>query len=53
MKFILSAVSLLLAAPLVQAGYEIADLTEAAQNSYQGYTRVYLDYGDNPITASE
>lgn len=43
---ILSSVSL-------QAGYEIADITEAYKNGFQGYTKVYLDYGSNPITADE
>lgn len=35
------------------AGYEIADVTQAYEDGFQGYTRVYLDYGDNPITAEE
>lgn len=37
----------------LRAGYEIADITEAWQNGFQGYTRVYIDYGDNPITEEE
>lgn len=38
--------------PNLQAGFEIADLTEAWVDGYRGYTKVYLDYGDNPITAA-
>ena len=53
MRVFLGALSLLLATQWVHAGFEIADLTEAAQNSFQGYTRVYIDYGDNAITAEE
>jgi len=53
MKAHLVPAFLLLAAPLVQAGLEIADISEASQDDYRGYTRVYLDYGDNPITAEE
>jgi len=37
----------------LHAGYEIADVTEASENDYRGYTRVYLNYGDNPIEESE
>lgn len=37
----------------LQAGYEIADLTQAYQDGFRGYTRVYLDYGANPITSAE
>ncbi len=35
------------------AGYEIADITNASDNDYRGYTRVYLNDGDNPIDESE
>jgi hypothetical protein len=52
-RILLCTLSLLLATQPVRAGFEIADLTEAAQNAFQGYTRVYIDYGDNPITAEE
>lgn len=37
----------------LQAGYEIADVTEAWVNGFKGYTKVYLDYGDNRITGEE
>ncbi len=37
----------------VQAGYEIADTTDASDNDYRGYMRVYLDYGSNPIESDE
>lgn len=53
MRIISGALSFLLATQLAHAAYEIADLTEAAQNSFQGYTRVYIDYGDHAITAEE
>ena len=43
----------LLATSSLHAGFEIADLTDAWQDGFHGYTRVYLDYGDNPITAEE
>ena len=39
-------------APL-HAAFEIADVNDADLDNYRGYTRVYLDYGDNPITADE
>jgi hypothetical protein len=39
-------------APLL-ASFEIADVTDAAVDDYRGYTRVYLDYGTNPITTEE
>jgi hypothetical protein len=35
------------------AGYEIADITDASDNDFRGYTRVYLDDGENPIEESE
>lgn len=47
----LSLAILLLAPPYLRAGYEIADLTDAWRDGFRGYTRVYLDYGDNRITA--
>ncbi len=37
----------------LHAGYEIADITEASDNDFRGYTRVYLNDGTNPIEESE
>lgn len=37
----------------LQAGFEIADISEAYRDGFRGYTKVWLDYGDNPITAEE
>ena len=37
----------------LHAGYEIADLTDASENNYRGYTRVYLNDGVNPIEEGE
>lgn len=42
-----------LALASVQAGFEIADLTEAPEDGFRGFTKVWLDYGDNPITPEE
>jgi hypothetical protein len=53
MRVILGALCLLLSTQLIRAAYEIADLTEAGENSFQGYTRVYIDYGDKAITAQQ
>jgi len=39
--------------PLWAAGFEIADLTQAGLDDFRGYTRVYIDYGENPMTAEE
>ncbi|HWL53142.1 MAG TPA: PEP-CTERM sorting domain-containing protein [Chthoniobacteraceae bacterium] len=41
------------AAGPLQAGYEIADVTGASDNNYQGYTNVYLDDGEQRITPSQ
>jgi hypothetical protein len=35
------------------AAFEIADVTDAGDDGFQGYTRVWLAYGDNAITAEE
>lgn len=49
---ILAGISLL--TPLtLEAGLEIADLTDAWRDGFRGYTRVYIDYGENPITEEE
>lgn len=40
-------------APSLQAGFEIAYVAEAPENNWQGYTKVYIDSGDNPIDAEE
>ncbi len=37
-------------ASTLQAGYEIADLTDAWEDAFRGYTRVYLDFGENRIS---
>ena len=37
----------------LQAGYEIADITQAYENGFRGYTKVWLDYQPNPITSEE
>lgn len=37
----------------LHAGYEIADLTDAWQDGFRGYTRVYLDDGDHRITEEQ
>lgn len=42
-----------LACGSLRAGFEIADVTEAYKDGFRGYTKVWLDYGDNPITAEE
>jgi len=42
----------LLACPQTRAGYEIADISGVGAD-FTGYTKVYLAYGDNPLTTDE
>ncbi len=53
MKRIAATLLLLLPDLSAQAGYEIADLTDAWRDGFRGYTRVYLDDGDHRITSQE
>lgn len=51
--FVLAFLSLAASGSSSRAGFEIADLTEAWQDNFRGYTKVWIDYGDHRITAEE